>query len=425
MGERFQRASAAAMAKREVLRVKRIHVEGLFGLYNHDIPLNADDRVTIIHGPNGVGKTVLLKMIAAVFGGHFEELTPIPFQKLTLELSNGDNLTIEIGEETRGRFSTIHTLLDIQMGSNRAVGYEITSTDVASDGTEFESTHIRWDGERGKETVNPPRWLQELLHQFEIHLIETQRLLRPATDEPGGGQVPTVRAYARSLHFNITEALASYATESQTIDQSFPQRLLRIKSSARIEPVELQQRLTTLNNKRAQLEKIGLLESTAASPVEVESMDASDPVQRNVISLYIDDTQQKLAVLDDIARRITLFLEYVNGKFRNKSIQISRENGFVVLGHNGVPIEPTSLSSGEQHELVQIYDLLFRVKPGTLVLIDEPELSLHLLWQKRYLSELIQIAKTAEFDAIVATHSPFIVGDRSDLAVALDADIDT
>lgn len=424
MGERFQRTSAAVTAKREVLRVKRIQVEGLFGLYNHDIPLNAEERVTIIHGPNGVGKTVLLKMIAAVFGGRFENLTPIPFQKLAFELSNGAHLTIDIGEETRGKFSTIHTLLDIQLGQNRAVGREVFFTEVAGDGSEYDYANIRWNGENGKETTNPPKWLQEFRNHFEIHLIETQRLLRPPADERGGRLVPTVHEYARDLQLSITEALATYATESQSIDQSFPQRLLKIKSSASIDPLELQQRLTTLNNKRAQFEKIGLLETTAASPVEVESMDASDPVQRNVISLYIEDTQRKLAVLDDIARRITLFLEYVNGKFRNKSIQISREKGFVVLGHNGVPIDPHALSSGEQHEFVQLYDLLFRVKPGTLVLIDEPELSLHILWQKKYLSELLEIAKTAEFDVIVATHSPFIVGDRSDLAVALDADID-
>jgi len=44
-------------------RIKRIEVVGLFGLYDHVIDLNLEDRVTILHGPNGVGKTVLLQMI--------------------------------------------------------------------------------------------------------------------------------------------------------------------------------------------------------------------------------------------------------------------------------------------------------------------------------------------------------------------------
>jgi len=41
----------------------------------------------------------------------------------------------------------------------------------------------------------------------------------------------------------------------------------------------------------------------------------------------------------------------------------------------------TDLSSGEQQEVVMLYELLFCVQPGTLVLIDEPELSLHVVWQ--------------------------------------------
>lgn len=48
-------------AERKLLRIESISVEGLFGLYDHTIPLNLEDRVTIIHGPNGVGKTKILE----------------------------------------------------------------------------------------------------------------------------------------------------------------------------------------------------------------------------------------------------------------------------------------------------------------------------------------------------------------------------
>jgi predicted ATPase len=54
-----------------------------------------------------------------------------------------------------------------------------------------------------------------------------------------------------------------------------------------------------------------------------------------------------------------------------------------------------------------------------LVLIDEPELSLHVNWQKSFLPDLLKIVEATGYDVILATHSPFIVGDRSDLMVAL------
>lgn len=445
MGERFLRTSSKSPTNGEVLRVKRVKVEGLFGLYNHDIPLNAKERVTIIHGPNGVGKTVLLKMIAAVFNGQYEDLVKVPYKKLLIEFSDGSLLSLTPGKFGDERDEREHIVTaSIKMGGNTQENNILIDRIANKETPEPSYYALTLFGIRNQESVRGqlpvaggtrrpdmhiPRWLPQLGDRVQVHIIETQRLLRAnsfdSRDPNSPAFIPTVREYARELHARITEALAGYASESQILDQSFPQRLLKTTGHTGVMAFDVKARMTALNEKRAHLRKIGLLDSTTSSPFELESLDTLDHVQSNVMALYIEDTQQKLAVLDDIARRITLLLDNVNGKFRNKSIQISREEGFVVLGHDGAPIEPDSLSSGEQHELVQLYDLLFRVKPGTLVLVDEPELSLHVLWQKKYLSELLEISQTAEFDAIVATHSPFIVGDRNDLAVPLDADIDT
>jgi len=93
----------------------------------------------------------------------------------------------------------------------------------------------------------------------------------------------------------------------------------------------------------------------------------------------------------------------------------------VIEGRDQQELSLDSLSSGEQHEIVLTYDLLFKVVPNSLVLIDEPELSLHPSWQKRFLPDLLEIVKIANFDVIIATHSPYIVGTRDDLMVALEA----
>jgi predicted ATP-binding protein involved in virulence len=135
------------------------------------------------------------------------------------------------------------------------------------------------------------------------------------------------------------------------------------------------------------------------------------------------DTQEKLRVLEELATRIELLRKALNSKFKNKEIQF-RDRGFHAQGPDGRELSLDALSSGEQHQLVLLYDLLFRVKPNTLVLIDEPELSLHVTWQKRFLEDLLEIADVAQLDALVATHSPFIVGDRSDLMVSLVAEVE-
>lgn len=447
-----------------LLRIKRVAIAGLFRLYDHDIPLHMQDRVTILHGPNGVGKTALLRLIAAAFDGRLADITKVPFRRLDIELSNGSMITFEQTEkrdkrdqleielklslETGGKVEhtsalTLGSLEQREMLANlaaktsilerlgpdlwmdRNVGEEVSTSDAYA--RYFERVGMNQERSR---SITEPEWFTELRCRVQVHLIETQRLLRMNPADPARSVrqravvVPTVRDYARDLQTRITETLARYATESQSLDQSFPQRLLKAGGQPGLTTSDLKARMSDLDVKRAELQKIGLLDSATSSPFDVASLDDLDPAQRNVMSLYVEDTQEKLAVLESLSQRITILLGNVNGKFRNKSIQIHRDQGFVVIGPNAAPLDADSLSSGEQHELVLLYDLLFRVRPGTLVLIDEPELSLHVGWQKRFLPDLLEIVRTAQFDALVATHSPFIVGDRSDLMVPLAADID-
>ena len=89
--------------KRQRLRVFR--VEGLFGKYDHTIPLRWDERVTVLHGPNGVGKTAVLRLIDAVGRGKVEEVVDeIPFRRVEVELEDGTRM--EWREATGGRRKT-------------------------------------------------------------------------------------------------------------------------------------------------------------------------------------------------------------------------------------------------------------------------------------------------------------------------------
>lgn len=70
------------------------------------------------------------------------------------------------------------------------------------------------------------------------------------------------------------------------------------------------------------------------------------------------------------------------------------------------------LSSGEQHLIVLIGKLVFNTNKGSLVLIDEPEISFHPEWQEKFLSILEEIRQLNGFTVLVATHSPILIGDR-------------
>jgi len=73
-----------------------------------------------------------------------------------------------------------------------------------------------------------------------------------------------------------------------------------------------------------------------------------------------------------------------------KKIQISNKKGFIVVSNDerqpNLEIPLSSLSSGEQHLIVLIGQLIFSISEGSLVLIDEPEISFHPEWQEQFLS---------------------------------------
>lgn len=114
-----------------------------------------------------------------------------------------------------------------------------------------------------------------------------------------------------------------------------------------------------------------------------------------------EDTMAQVSVLKQIVER---------SNFANKRFEVDKAFGFrfVAQDPNETKLSMSSLSSGEQHILLQALYLLFEAPTGTLVLIDEPEMSFHLSWQGDYLTNLLDIVSLRQVQCIISTHSPFV-----------------
>ena len=77
------------------MRIVEISVEGLFGTFNHKIPLHQEERITIIHSPNGFGKTAILRLVDSVFNSSYSALRTIPFKSFIIKFDDKRTLTIE------------------------------------------------------------------------------------------------------------------------------------------------------------------------------------------------------------------------------------------------------------------------------------------------------------------------------------------
>ena len=79
--------------------------------------------------------------------------------------------------------------------------------------------------------------------------------------------------------------------------------------------------------------------------------------------MFAQDTKEKLGVFDDILAKVDTLTRIANSRFLHKQVAVN-EAGIIVTTSDNQPLDLDMLSSGEQHELVLLYGLLFRVSPG-------------------------------------------------------------
>ncbi|MEH2013129.1 AAA family ATPase [Nostoc sp.] len=446
------------------MRIKQISVSGLFGIFDHVIPLNLDERITIIHGPNGFGKTAILRILNSFFNSRYADLRTIPF--INFRVGFDDSSSVEIIKNTDNAEESEKNNIDFKFSKPDSepaffylrqvkirpdIDFPISILDNLIPGLEqiaprkwlylptgeplsLEDVLERFDNLllSSLRSQEDPEWLERLKSNIHIRLIESQRLLNVAlnrssrTERRTPSMLSTVSAYSDELAKLMQDKFKEYGTISQSLDRTFPVRVVKQQPSTDLTDEQLRHQLNELEATRSRLIEVGLLDKDEDAEFQIQPQDI-DESTKNALSVYVEDVEKKLSVFAEIASKIDLLRKIINNKFAYsyKEINFSKEKGFVVTTSYNSPLSnsktllPTDLSSGEQHELVLLYELLFKVQPNSLVLIDEPELSLHVGWQVQFLKDLQDITQLADLNILMATHSPDIIQDRWDLTVEL------
>lgn len=93
-----------------------------------------------------------------------------------------------------------------------------------------------------------------------------------------------------------------------------------------------------------------------------------------------------------------------------KLVGLSEDNDTRPIFRNslGKEFDITGLSSGEKQLFLRALSLKFLDVNNSVILIDEPEISLHPQWQKKIIDMYINIGVNNQI--IIATHSPHVIG---------------
>lgn len=434
--------------------------ESVLGEYNHKIEIGSEDEFVIVYGPNGVGKTKFLEIIDALSRLRGYTLARLPFEAAVLCYSDGSKLQ---AERTPVSLSiekvSDPTITDVSFSLTRPgkkkvswkysedskfvdhvrrrSPYQQISDELWEDPSDGEVIHVdelrlRYGRDprlAHSQIADTPGAAREFAESVPSFLIETQRLrieqLRPRPDrqrfpsprEPQR-QRSRIMEQAANLKSLLNDAQTEHSRITQRLDRTFPNRVLGAAArDQHLDANSIRDRYNTQNEFRSRLARVASVSLDSELSLPEGRLDSW---ALTLLNQYLDDAEQKLAPFEMLLKKIELLEQIVNERLLNKSLHVTDVEGISVRHRTyDREIALDSLSSGEQHEIILMIDLLFNVPPGAVVLIDEPEISLHVAWQVDFMPDVQKIAALAGFRFIVATHSPQIINDRWDRAIRL------
>ena len=117
-----------------------------------------------------------------------------------------------------------------------------------------------------------------------------------------------------------------------------------------------------------------------------------------------EESQRKAAEVSYPKRR---FQDLADELFAETGKKIIRSKNEIVFEQEGDQLLPYRLSSGEKQMLVILLTVLVQDKQPCVLLMDEPEVSLHIEWQQRIISIIREMNPNAQI--ILTTHSPAMI----------------
>lgn len=378
--------------------LKSLQIDSLFGLYSYNLNFNSsvENTNTFLTAPNGYGKTTLLSLIFAIYNYDLDFIFNTPFNDLTMEW---EDARLCISKEKRVNEDEDS---DVEEDSSLSMTLDFSKL---TDGT-VNFNHKFTIGANEDQWKDQDTPLKLYLESLEIYYIKDQRLNNKSarTGTHDKNQISNSKIDSATVEKNALKLKEKLINISNKLLIYQAEELLKQSLENSLDKTDL----NSLNKSISSLREWGIY-----SGPDLNENDAPELI--NLLSINLKKLNPEIKLLN-------LFYEIINrSKFAYKTFEINSRFGYRFISHNneGSILRNNQLSSGEQHILIQTFELLFQAPKKALILIDEPEISLHLAWQMQYLKNLRAIAKEREFQCIVGTHSPQIFDSEWNISIDL------
>jgi energy-coupling factor transporter ATP-binding protein EcfA2 len=451
--------------------IKEISVRRLFGRYTYNVPRTAASfaDLNILYGENGLGKTTMLNLVyhllsPAANRNHKGAIADVPFERLEVVLQDGTRLTAEKDAQlltgptaftittSQGK-ETVWKYLPNVRPQFRAADLP-ANINVELIPSEMRDEVLRTLAERHYfEALEKLQVLPVMLTADRILLadsLEGERRRRPTPQAPERTLAEAVidqrrQAVAQALlrasewlrakFYERTQRISSVSYENvvnriattpyKTREGLSKKQELEIRAS-------LASKINWINERSVKITRFGVGGSMVSQRL-LSAIDGSTGNKLhlidNVLSPHLDELVERLTELWPVYELADGFVSIMNRFFRDKEITYNLLDGLKITS-TGEPkaselarpteLEPQHLSSGEQQlVLIFCHVLTSRDRP-IIFIIDEPEISLNILWQRQLVSSLEELAGDSFCQFLFASHSMEILAKHRNRVLELE-----
>lgn len=428
------------------IKLKSVIVERDYAI-NKEIRVNLSaHKVSVIYGENGCGKTTLLRLINAFLAQNDSVFSQEKISKMTLcYLADEEEKEVTVSKKSRVevikmddgklidqlvtyydwselRNSPLCALSSILFGVNRGIANNFHVTE-----DEIYDSLLRT---KYRERFESSKDLMLFSHMLSRSLDMNRRMRRGRSIESSldlSSPVLDIDSVSMGV---IEELLVERYKKERSLSVDKVQKALfdtLADACDNFENIEIEknhQNLLLRNKDRL----IAALKSGPTNTLSERIVNILNNVNENDMILEIGKSPLLKKLIVNMSNELNTESEYIQAINRLKDIfneyigpdkylSISEEEVYVGFKSSDETHRISALSSGERHLLVLLTIFVIEGDKRQLFMVDEPELSLNMIWQRKLLPLLSELAPNAEI--IVASHSPSIARANSNYLVEL------